>query len=258
MVAKMIKHELFGIFRIAVIPIIVMLLLAVLCRVFVLATEYYPASYMYAAMCVLILFYSFAIAATICVCVVLGIVRFYKPLFTGEGYMTLSLPVTADQIIWAKLISAVVTVLFGALACAVSSCVFLIGAKDDVFTIIYEIFSVFALFAAEWDSALFVFEFIFLAVISVPVVFLEFYFVMSIGQLCTVKNRWLVAVALYIGIGFAWGMLSAFAFTPLLTFLTEITVHLYVWISIVFKIAEGAACYFVVRYILKNKVNLLD
>lgn len=255
MVKKLIKHELYCIFRAAFIPAVVMILLAILARLsLVVGDEDNSAAF------VLVLFYVYAVLATLGVCYFFGISRFFKSLFTGEGYMTLSLPVTADQLIISKLLSSIITMAFGFAACALSSCIFLIGLPQEIYA---EIGSVIegmgVLFSDMWTSEpLLAVEMVFYLILSIPAVFLEFYFVMCVAQLFTVKNRKLIAVLLYIGIAFVWNMLDTTLISPMLDAITEnVSVHLTMWIQIIFTAALDVGFYLFVRYILKNKVNLI-
>lgn len=252
MVGKLMKHELFNIFRVAIFPVIVMLLLAVVCRVTLLVASDS------AIIWILVMFYGFAILATLCVCGLIGVSRFYKTFFTGEGYMTMSLPVTPDQLIWAELLSSIIALFFGVIACALSTCIFLVGAQEEIGAIAEEFYfyGEYLQMLAENDP-LKIFETIVLIIVSVPAVFLEFFFVMSIGQLVTVKNRKGIAVGLYILIAFVWSILSQIVWYPLLETAAQISEHLSTWLTIIGTAAIDLICYFVVRYILKNKVNLV-
>lgn len=253
MVIKLLKHELYCLFRVATIPLIVMVLLAILCRLSLVSSGGEGLS------AFLLLFYMFAVMASLLVCAFLGITRFYQSLFTGEGYMTLSLPATPDEIIWAKLLSSIITVLTGIVICVLSACIFLIGVGEDIMTEFASAMSgINEGFGMIWSSEpLAVVEAILLILVSVPAGILECYFVMAIAQLFTTKNRTGIAVALYIGIAFIWGILSPIFIAPIMTRAMNISVHLYLWIEIVFTVAVELVCYFVVRYILRNKINLI-
>ncbi|MGN0817457.1 MAG: hypothetical protein ACI4L9_00685 [Candidatus Coproplasma sp.] len=254
MVKKLLKHELYCIFRAAFIPAIVMVLLAILSRISLTVSGENTAAFM------LVLFYVYTVLATLCVCFFFGISRFYKSLFTGEGYMTLSLPVTADQLIVSKLLSSVITMVFGIAACVLSSCIFLIGLPEEFYVEIGNVIgSMGGLISDIWVSEpLLVVEYVIYTILSIPAGFLEFYFVMSIAQLFTVKNRKLIAVLLYIGIAFVWSMLDTTLISPMLDNLsTNVSPHLTIWLEIIFTAAIDVVSYLVVRYILKNKVNLI-
>lgn len=252
MVGKLIKHELISTLRIALIPAIVMVLLAILARIMSETSSGVLTL-------VIILFYVFAVIATLIIGYFFGVYSFYQSLFTGTGYLTLSLPVTPDQLIWSKLLSAIIVMFSSIIICILSACIFLIGASADVFAILERIFSALGEminYIVDVEP-LIVTEFIIYSIISVPMMFLVFYAIMSIGQLFTVKNRKGMAVALYIGLIFVWNILNTTIFRQLTVMMLEVSIHLYMWVQIAFTAAVNVGCYFLVRYIIKNKVNLL-
>lgn len=255
MVRKLLKHELYCIFRVAFVPAIIMVLLAIIARVSLISDNNGGG-----ATVLLILCFVYAVLATLGVCYFFGISRFFKSLFTGEGYMTLSLPVTADQLIVSKLVSSVITMFAGIIACTLASCIFLIGLPQEVFAEIGNVMEGMEIVMSDmWtsDPALGV-EMILMIILSIPAGFLEFYFVMCVAQLFTVKNRKTIAVLLYIGIAFAWSMLDTTLISPMLENITEnVSPHLTMWLEIIFTAALDVGCYLFVRYILKNKVNLI-
>lgn len=57
-----------------------------------------------------------ACIVTLVATVALCIARFYKNMFTGEGYLSFTLPVTVHQHIWAKLLSAIICALVSVVA----------------------------------------------------------------------------------------------------------------------------------------------
>ena len=251
MVGKLIKHELFSTVRVAAIPAAVMIILAVLSRI-MLETSNPGLAFM------IIMFYFFFVFATLLIGYFFGIHSFYQSLFTGNGYLTLSLPVSADQLIWAKLISAITVMFASIIVTILSACIFFIGLPAEVYEEIEEGFIYIGEIISLADiEPLFVFELILLMIIGVPMSFLVFYAVMCVGQLFTVKNRKGIAIALYIGLLFAWSTLNQLVFEPILAKAAEVSIHLSMWLRIVFYAAVTVGSYFIVRYIIRNKVNLL-
>ena len=252
MVGKLIKHELYSTMRIAVIPAVVMVLLAILSRI-MLATSSLSLTI------IILMFYIFAVLATVLIGFYFGIYSFYQSLFTGNGYLTLSLPVTPDQLIWSKLISAITVMFASIIVCILSALIFFIGIPTETLQEIREDLDFFSYVFSEIisDEPLFIFELILWGIIAIPMSFLIFYAVMSIGQLFTVKNRKGIAIGLYIGLMFLWSTFSQIAITPILEKATQVSIHLTMWLRIVFCIGVDVGCYFLVRYIIRNKVNLL-
>ncbi|MDE6585870.1 MAG: hypothetical protein K2K80_04245 [Clostridia bacterium] len=252
MVGKLIKHELRNIFRIALIPAIIMLLLAILARITIETSN--PGLGIS-----IMMFYIFSIMVTLIIGYFFGISSFYQSLFTSTGYLTLSLPINPDQLIWAKLISAI-TVMFGSIIlCLLSSCIFFVGLPQEVLQAIGDAFSEAGALIGQFANAepLFFFELVLLIIISVPMTFLVFYAVMSVGQLFTVKNRKAISILLYVGIMFVWQILNSTIIADINEAMTRVSVHLTMWIEIIFNAGVTVGCYFLTRYIIKNKVNLL-
>lgn len=255
MVGKLLKHELYRIARIAAIPAVAMIALAILCRISLIGAADSPE-----LPAIIMIFYIIAIVATLVVCAWVGIVRFYRTLFTGEGYMTLSLPVSADQLLISKLLSSIIASLGGVVVCVLSALILLIGQGINITMILDSLSSVLIDFGVEIVNAgggLYVFELVLLYILSIPMSFLLFYLVMAVAQLFTTKNRTVIAVALYFGGAFVWSIIMSLVGNLIIYHALQVSVHLYMWIEIVFTIAVDLISYFVVRYIIKNKVNLL-
>ena len=252
MVGKLIKHELFSTVRIATIPAAAMVLLAILARI-MLETSSVSLTI------IIFMFYFFSVIATALIGYFFGIHSFYQSLFTGNGYLTLSLPITADQLIWSKLLSAIIVMFASIIVCILSACIFFIGLSAETIEAIADGFELVGTAIADITAfkPLFVFELILWGIISIPMSFLVFYAVMCIGQLFTVKNRKGIAIGLYIALMFVWSVLDQVAVTPILQKATEVSIHLTMWLRIIFSAGVTVGCYFLVRYIIKNKVNLL-
>lgn len=253
MVGKLIKHELFSTVRVAAIPAVVMVLLAILSRI-MLETSNISLAIM------IFMFYFFSVITTLMIGYFFGIHSFYQSMFTGNGYLTMSLPVTADQLIWSKLISAITVMFASIIVCLLSACIFFIGIPDEAIAEIREGFSYIGDALSDFANGepLYFFELVLLIIITVPMSFLAFYAVMCIGNLFTVKNRKGIAFALYIGLIFVWSLLKQTAFDPLLNKIEfYVSIHLAMWLRIIFYAAVTVGSYFLVRYIIKNKMNLL-
>lgn len=252
MVGKLIKHELYSTMRVAAIPAIIMILLAVLSRIMIATTNTELAI-------MIVVFYVFSIMATLCIGYFFGISSFYQSLFTGNGYLTLSLPITPDQLIWSKLISAITVMFASIIVCLLSSCIFLVGMSKEVFDGLLEAFTVIGNLINQYINVepLLVFEFVLLVIVSVPMSFLVFYAVMSVGQLFTVKNRKAISILIYVGLMFVWETLSTTIVADINERMMEVSPHLAMWVQIVFDAGVTVGCYFLVRYIIKHKVNLL-
>lgn len=129
MVKKLFKHEFSAWMRIMGIIYIVMVSFSAAFRLF-LCLESDSVAFEVISVLGAVIFILFL---TVCIsfCPIFGIVRFYKNLFTGEGYLTLTLPVTAAQHIWVKALTSAAMLLLTLLVTALSVTIVMLG---DVLT----------------------------------------------------------------------------------------------------------------------------
>ena len=110
MVKKLFKYE-FAAFSRVLIPVYVAMGgIAVLSRILQIFSNETSASSMLLGSSIFM--YVIAVITAFGFVNVFAVVRFYKNMFTGEGYLTLTLPVTAAEHIWTKLLSAMLFNLF--------------------------------------------------------------------------------------------------------------------------------------------------
>jgi len=195
MVKKLLKHEFiyyirsFGLF----LPIV--LVIAVMARVFRCFDDSNAVNriMIYSSSMILIV----ACAALVILSAVIGIVRFYKNMFSAEGYLTFTLPVTNAQHIFVKLLMSIV---FEAVCLMVVTAAGAIALSGDAL-------------AAFWDGlwqmlrgidaqigtghmVALIIEWILLAVASVVSGMLLFYACITVGQTAK-KNRIIKAIGAY-------------------------------------------------------------
>ena len=92
MVGRLMKHELYALFRVLVFLYAAVILFAVLLRISIPAGEVY-SNEQASVVLIFSLFYVYAIFAAILAATIMGISRFFKTIFTREGYLTLSFSV---------------------------------------------------------------------------------------------------------------------------------------------------------------------
>jgi len=194
MVKKLFKHEFLAYIR-ALLPMHLILLgIAALTR-FVCFFENDSPVYN-------IVFTSSVIALVIACLVCLGlsflkvITRYYKNMFTHEGYLTLTLPVTSVQHIWVKVTSGVVSILAGFVAIFLAVCVATAGELN--IELIKAAFYLIGVFQKNSDGnyIYFMIEFMIMAIVALYAVTLLCYACISIGQL-TNKNRVAAAIGVF-------------------------------------------------------------
>ncbi len=194
MVKKLLKHEIIAYSR-TILPIYIILLgVAVLTR-FVQFFESDTISYNIVNTSSIVML---VVASVVCAVMsyFVGITRFYKNLFTNEGYLTLTLPVTTAQHIFTKSIVAVMFNILSVVAIAVSVLVATLGdvANEIIKAVAYLIKLFFK--TAEVNGAFYAVEIITVLLISIFSSYLLFYACISVGQLAK-KNRVLAAFGAY-------------------------------------------------------------
>lgn len=128
-----------------------------------------------------------------------SVIRFYKNLFTGEGYLTLTLPVTIRAHILVKLTSALVANLASLLAVVLAVCLFTVGPwlVELIKAVVYIWKDVAALF--EGHFGWYVLEAIPLMLMLICAQLMLYNMCICVGQLAR-KNRVIAAVGVYFGL----------------------------------------------------------
>lgn len=137
----------------------------------------------------------------------MSVVRFYKNLYSSEGYLTFTLPATVGQHLWAKLIATLLAHLSVVIAVVASLC---IASAGDLLTEILKAVAYLFRGAAGLLGA-HLYGYIALIFLLVAVesagVSLLYYACLALGQLFR-KNRILAAVGIFFGYWFAAQILS--------------------------------------------------
>lgn len=144
--------------------------------------------------------FMYALALLVCLVApeIFGVVRFYKNLFTGEGYLTFTLPVRASDHLWVKLWTAVGFSVLSGIVCILSAVIVTAG---DVFTEICKAGAYLLGMIPEemtGHAVGYCLEVLALLIVSTAGSFLLFDTCICIGQLFR-KNRVLAAVGVYFG-----------------------------------------------------------
>jgi len=248
---RMIKYDLRAQLRVAVFPIIILFITAIICRISIAAASS-PDSVIN-ALGLLAGLYFVALIATPVTCLIMGLSNFGRSLFTGEGLMTFSLPMTATQIILSKLLSAIIVTFIGIASLALSGCIFLIGLPAEIYEEIGTAFGQLMEILQAYYSGdpLLIFEEVLKTLTGIPLVYLVVFACMSFGQMF-VKHRKLFTALLIIGIYVIETMIAS----PLARVEFQ-NPHVGNWLLICIELAIDVGCFFFVRYVLTHKVNLL-
>lgn len=100
MVKKLFKHEFLAWLRIMAIVWAVMLTVAAANRLFQCFEN--PSNAYMVVFVLGVVAFVLTLAVCMTICEIFGVVRFYKNLFTGEGYLSFTLPVSTTAHIWVK------------------------------------------------------------------------------------------------------------------------------------------------------------
>ncbi len=213
-----------------------------------------------------ILFYIIGIMVAMAFPFVYAIIRFYRNLFTGEGYLTFTLPVKPAQHIWVKVLTAVTLQVASLLVVAVSAAVMMAGE------LLVEVWKAAAYLLGKMHDYLgahliwFILEFVLLLLVAMLYQAIFYDTCITIGQLFR-KNRVLAAVGVFFGfyvveqiIGTCAIIVAAFInWESLLVFVQEnvyLCAHLGAWLMILFTAVLALVFYAVTHRIICKRLNL--
>ena len=193
--------------------------------------------------------------------------HFYKNVFTDQGYLTNTLPVTSGQILLAKEFAALLWILIDVLVIVVS-CMILVASKD-----LFSNFGLFWTVATGYMGQMPSFTILMiLSLILMPIeLVVLLYFSIAIGNLAS-NHKVLASIGAYVGLyiiqqifGFIELMVVGFSGKgvfmsvnlpedPSLTFQSFVNPILLA--SLIFGIILTAACWMGSKYIMSRKLNL--
>ncbi len=211
-----------------------------------------------------------SIIATLGINFAFVVIRFYKNMFSGEGYLTLTLPVTFNQHLLVKSVCAFITMTVSTIASFLAVFIFTIG--DWFNEIIKAVAYLYGLAKGElsWHLSVYILQIVLMImVVAVSEIFL-FYMCISIGQ-CSRKNRILAAVGVYFAIYVVYQIISTilsiiftvFFATTIEEFFLNLTknqmfsvIHIIFAIATVISIVLALLYFFVSKKILTKNLNL--
>ncbi len=211
---------------------------------------------------------SFVVASIVCLVltIIFTIVRYYRNLFTAEGYLSFTLPVTPAQHLWVKLLTATLVQVASTVIVLAAVCIVISG--DPLNELIKA--GVYLLEMPERairdNYWMFAIEFSLITLLSGVFSTLLFYSCITIGQMFN-KNRVAAAVGVYVGYQIVtqvlgtvfvvisaflpWeDMLAAFAAAPIPS------VHLLMWLSILLTVIFAGLLFLLCHQIIRHKLNL--
>lgn len=214
----------------------------------------------------------FVVALLVCLAapVVFGIIRFYKNLFTGEGYLTFTLPVKNTTHLLVKSTTTLVFCVAAVFVCIGACCLITAG---DVLTELWKA----GVYLIHWFPDKYIGHFsgymaegCLLLLVATFSTILLYNFCLCVGQQAK-KNRIMRSVGTYFG----YYILSQILGTILLIVITVMdangalvayyrffeahplaTIHIFMGIAIVWFALLGLVFWLISRYILRRKLNL--
>jgi len=219
MVRKLLKHDFIALLRVVLPMQVIVLGIAILTKVI----KTLPVENNLFSAIEITLTVSFVLSALVSavLTVVMVVVRFYKNLFTNEGYLTFTLPVSPIQHLASKLISSVCSTLISAI-CIFISVIVLFYQKNlisDSIEILLIIFN-------RFGEKMLVLEIAILMIISLISTYMLIFTCICLGQRFS-KHRIIGAIAIYYGYNLAIQIISTIfiavtAFTGYIDTLFEI------------------------------------
>ncbi|RDU22318.1 hypothetical protein [Anaerosacchariphilus polymeriproducens] len=211
-------------------------------------------------------FYTILIIATSIITFVIIVVRFYKSLFSDEGYLTFTLPVTTNQLLISKIGVAFIWCLINTVSVILSVFILVFNEKtmDSIAELIPNLNNGLdkVLGFSGFGGVLFIIFYIFVCILSA---ILMFTVSICIGQLMS-KHKVLGAILAYVGIYMiiqtisTVGMVAIGSITSNMSQISNAEVlkvyQITIPVSLVFSIILSGIYYFISKYIMKNKLNL--
>lgn len=212
---------------------------------------------------------------------VFNAVRFYRNMLGDEGYLTFTLPVSVDQLILSRLLTAMTWQILTGLVVGLFGGAFLFSLEPEAFAGLFEELSL--VFGYALDSAggwlgVIALELLIMLLINIACQLLTMYAAMSIGQIAN-RHKLLASFGAYIGISTAVNWLlsismTLFVFTLDNGWADNLLSHLELAVAsndftivFIFYAAFCLICilgasllalgyYFLTRYFLTKKLNL--
>lgn len=268
MVKKLIKHEFMALSRMLVPMYIVLLGLSIITRIIAIFESDHLIYEIVLVSAVIIL--PVAIVISLVYTVVSCIIRFYKNLFSKEGYLTFTLPVSVSSHLLTKLFTAVVATFATVTVAIICGC---IATSGDLLTEILRAGGYIFVKAGEAlgvNLGLFIAAAIVFEIVGTCAGILLFYACMCIGQLAK-RSRVLLALGVYFGYYYLIQILvtvgviclTAFedssAFIKLMDWIGNNPItsgHIFLLGYIVIYAISGGVYYLIAHTIMKKKLNL--
>ena len=196
--------------------------------------------------------------------------RFYKNLYTDEGYLMHTLPVTTHELIWSKALVAIIWSVIGFVVMAFSflmyfNSIMISEGEQNVWQALKEVFV--ELSQTDFPEGMgLMIVLVVLIMLVTPVYSIFFgYTAISLGQL-TKKHKILAAVGIYFGINYAIQIVSSLGTVPFTEFFNKAetmsdnavmaSVNGVLVFSLILIVGLNMLFYFITNKVMKTKLNL--
>lgn len=190
-------------------------------------------------------------------CLIMSGIRFYRNLYSSEGYFTMCIPVDASKHVFCKLIVTLVCMLLTVMVGGLAYCIFYAFEPSLFQTALIFINKIFA----QPESWLYALEILFVIIAVAFDSVLKVYLAVSLGQ--CLKNKVFGAILFYFVIGFvleiAISILGGayFAILSLTKLINgEVAIHVTLWLAFLLIAGISVASGSIVIYRLKHRFNL--
>lgn len=199
---------------------------------------------------------------------ILVLVRFYRNLFTDEGYLTLTLPLTASQQLMSKVLAGIIWMLIDAVV--ILACMSLFAVTSGGFDPAYptDTFPVWVLQAGSGGLSALASEatdivsiaFLWIGtIVQMLFTLLLAYASFCLGSTAASKHKLAAGIGIFIGSWTVYSMLSGifgvvFSLTSFVDF--ELTLRIVEMVNQFLEVGIIVACWFVSIWVLNRHVNL--
>ncbi len=262
MLGKLLKYEIKFTYKTFLALFLSVLALSGINKLFMIIGTYENS--LFSFLSVLMIFaYVIITLSSFIISLVIIIQRFYKNLFSNEGYLSFTLPVKPYMHIISKCITAIIWIILNVITIAASLCILFSGDNHitSFFQDIFKYFDFLKLYIGSTTVITFVIEFILIAIMSLIFQTLFIYLSISIGNLFN-KHKIFASFSAYIIIFILIQVVNSFILsfclpgyseqTAEITFLTSNLFPIVIASNIIFSLIF----FFLTNFILTRHLNL--
>lgn len=270
MLKKLFKHEWHSFYFVPTLAFIIFAVISILLDVSIFTPVWDSENPFFLLFDIMIIMvYYFGIIAIVLIPQIICVVRFYKNLFTDEGYLMFTLPVKTSDLLNAKLLVSFTWQLISYGAVFISLGTLGIALINRLSDSVQEFFRDFIEFFEELGDAIvetlcvpswtFVLWLILIILVSNLLNILYYYTCICLGQLFN-KHKILGAIGVYFGLNIVTQFLSRLILLPIMMMEDiDVTAGLVITLGLLLLLVFTGICigmYYLCSHIMKHKLNL--